>query len=188
MPDVRVGLTAAAGVSTSRRASVGGFIPAVARALSVVSVPAPPGAAAPRHAPGAGMGLIALKGRALPVVAAVSPFDSNELDQMQQRQMTGGRPSGLGEAFKQIREMYTKGERDSESDAAEVTKYIAGLHEAAIRKYNELAQEQGLPQLPQISEFLATVLGREGQGQGDESGIGGAMVVTEVLPAWRSDP
>lgn len=189
MPESSGSMVVGAGVGLPSRASVGGSIPALPRASSVRRAIVTTGAAAPRQAPGAGVIVV---GARVPVprvlVGVGGAFDSNELDKMQQRQFTGGRPSGFGEAFNELRKLYTEDGRDLGEDLEAIARGAARQGDEIVQRFNAIANSLGLPTVATPSEAMNIIIGREEQSAGFPGQASALTVVTEVLPAWRSDP
>jgi len=102
MPSFAVNLKIGAGVALPLITSVGGNIPVPFRFTSRNNAVSRLGASAPPGTAGAGQPALAVAPPALLAAQPVGGLDVQELDNFQQRQFTGGRPSGFAEAFKAI--------------------------------------------------------------------------------------
>jgi len=188
MPDVRGSLIVTAGVGTPSRASVGATAPAVLRPNSVAVGVQPIGTTAPTNAPGAGVLSVATVPAVPAVLAVADPFNAQEIENLQRRQLAGGRPSGLSEAIRELREAYRNRERSAADDTREAVAAALAIQEAAVRRYNEIAARNGLPTIQAPSDVLGAIVDDEGHSIGDPAGLGGILIGSEVMPAWRSDP
>jgi hypothetical protein len=104
------------------------------------------------------------------------------------QQISGGRPSGLGEAYKSYMEVRAD---ERGSDRAAVLKILEGAFSApknpkppatlgGVRKDLDLLYAD-------LRQRWARLIGEEGVSTGDPAS-GGAEVTTEVVPMWRADP
>lgn len=189
MPDFSASLSLGAVAPGARSAVLGAAAPFVARALSVYLAPMPLGAAAPMHAVGAGVLMVAngsaVAMSAMPLLASADVGSADATD----GPTAPGQMLAIGQDILKFGINRFRGMRtDQLTEAAEaIEEVISGL-EDYTEYYNKAAKLFGLPSAGQVSDKLLGMTETEGRLVGNDGSVNGLPVVTESTPAWLADP